>query len=93
MTTILNGKKLSIKILDELSAKIAQLNVKPHLAVILVGENPASELYVGLKTKAAEKIGIKTTTVKYPQSINEEVLSDKIKELNRDNMVWLIPWC
>lgn len=90
MTTILDGKKLSIKILDELAVKLSTSDEKPHLVVILVGENPASEIYVSLKTKAAEKIGIKTTTVKYPQNVDEKILLNKIKELNNDNEVHAI---
>lgn len=84
MTTILDGKKLSIKILEELAQKIAKLNKKPALTVILVGEDPASELYVGLKKKAAEKIGIVSTILTYPQDTDEKVILDKIGELNND---------
>ncbi|MFA7659006.1 MAG: tetrahydrofolate dehydrogenase/cyclohydrolase catalytic domain-containing protein [Candidatus Gastranaerophilaceae bacterium] len=87
MTTILDGKKLSAKILDDLSEKIAKLDRKPHLAVILVGENPASELYVGLKEKAAEKIGIKSTVLNYPQNTDEKTILDKLQELNSDKSV------
>lgn len=87
MTTILDGKKLSIKILDELAVKVAQSDKKPHLVVILVGENPGSQLYVSLKTKAAEKIGIKATTIKYDQNVDEKILLNKIKELNNDDSV------
>lgn len=90
MTTILDGKKLSIKILDELSVKLSEYNKKPHLVVILVGENPASELYVSLKTKAAEKIGIKATTIKYSQNVDEKILLNKIYELNNDRDVHAI---
>lgn len=87
MTTILDGKKLSVKILDELSEKISKLNEKPHLAVILVGDDPASELYVGMKEKAAAKIGMKSTVIKYPQNTDEKTLLDKISELNIDKDV------
>jgi len=84
MTTILDGKKLSIKILDELAEQVALLEKKPTLTVILVGEDPASELYVGLKKKAAEKLGIISTILNYPQNTEEKVILDKIKELNND---------
>lgn len=87
MTTILDGKKLSAKILEGLSEKIAGLDAKPHLVVILVGNDPASELYVGLKEKAAAKIGIKSTVITYPENIDEKTLLDKIKELNTDENV------
>lgn len=87
MTTILDGKKLSLKILDELSKNIAKLDAKPSLVVVLVGDDPASELYVGLKTKAADKIGIKTNTVKYSRDVDEKTLLNKICELNNDKEV------
>lgn len=87
MTTILDGKKLSIKILDELTEKLSKLDVKPHLVVILVGEDPASELYVGLKKKAAEKIGIKSTVLTYPKNTDEKTLLTEIQKLNDDKEV------
>jgi len=87
MTTILDGKKLSVKILDELAQKIAKLEKKPTLTVILVGEDPASELYVGLKKKAAEKLGIVSTVFTYPQNTDEKTILNKIEELNQDKTV------
>lgn len=90
MTTILDGKKLSIKILDGLANNLSKLDAKPHLVVILVGEDPASELYVGMKKKMAEKLGIKSTVLKYPQSTEEKTILDKIEELNNDNSVHAI---
>lgn len=87
MTVILDGKKLSTRILDALTNKLSKLDVKPHLTVILVGEDPASELYVGLKKKTAEKIGIKSTVITYPQNVDEETLISKITELNNNKEV------
>lgn len=90
MTIILDGKKLSIKILDELANNLSKLDTKPHLVVILVGEDPASELYVGMKKKMAEKLGIKSTVLKYPQDTEEKTILNKIQELNNDNSVHAI---
>lgn len=90
MTVILDGKKLSVKILDELSEKISKLDVKPHLVVILVGDDPASQLYVGMKEKAAQKIGIKSTVIRYPENTDENTLLNKISELNNDKDVTAI---
>lgn len=87
MAKILDGKTLSRKILDNLSEEIAKLDKKPHLTVILVGEDPASELYVGLKKKAAEKLCIKSTILKYPQDTDEKTILDKLEELNSDKDV------
>lgn len=87
MTTLLNGKELSQKILSELSAKIAVLEKKPHLVVVLVGEDPASELYVGIKEKRAKEIGIESTILKFPADISEDTLLEKINEINADKLV------
>lgn len=90
MTIILDGKKLATKILDELKNNLSNSFEKPHLVVILVGEDPASELYVGMKKKNAESIGIKSTVLTYPQDTDEKTILDKIEELNKDNSVHAI---
>lgn len=90
MTTILDGKKLATKILDELKINLSNSAEKPHLVVMLVGDDPASELYVGMKKKNAESIGIKSTVLKYSQDTEEKVILDKIEELNNDNSVHAI---
>lgn len=90
MTTILDGKKLSTKIIEEVTEKVAKLDKKPHLVVLLVGEDPASELYVGMKEKTALKIGLKSTVLRYPQNTSEEVILNKIAELNNDDDVTAI---
>ena len=61
-----------------------RLDRVPHLVVILVGENPASKIYVNNKKKAAEKVGIKSTVIEYPEDIEEQILLNKIKELNNN---------
>ncbi len=87
MTTILDGKKLSIKILNDLAEKLAKLDKRPTLAVILVGEDPASQLYVGMKKKTAERIGMNSIIITYPENIDEKILLDKINELNNDKEI------
>lgn len=87
MTVILDGKKLSNKILDELSEKIKLMEKKPQLVVVLVGDDPASQLYVGLKEKAAARLGMQSKVIKYSDDIEESVLLDKVFELNNDNSV------
>ncbi len=84
MTVILDGKKLSAKIIEDLTEKVAQLEKKPHLAVLLIGNDPASELYVSLKQKATEKIGMSSSIITYPASVLEEDVLQKISELNSD---------
>lgn len=90
MTTILDGKKLANKILNELKINLSDSAEKPHLVVMLIGDDPASELYVGMKKKNAESIGIKSTILKYPQDAEEKTILDKIEELNNDNSVHAI---
>lgn len=84
MTIILDGKKLSQKILDELAVEIAASDKKPSLVVMLVGEEPASQLYVGMKEKTALKIGMKSTVLRYPQDTDEQTILDKIEEINNN---------
>lgn len=81
---ILDGKKVSAKILEKVAQDVAKMNKKPHLVVILVGENPASKIYVRNKQKAAEKVGIKSTVIELPESTSENELLKKIDELNND---------
>lgn len=87
MTTIIDGKTLSLKILDELTEKISKLDKKPSLAVILVGENPASQTYVGIKEKTADKIGINSIVIRYPEITDEQTVLDKVNELNNDKNI------
>lgn len=87
MTVILDGKKLRDELLDELKNKLSSYNAMPKLVVILVGENPASRIYVNNKKKTAEKLGIKSEVIVYPADISEKELLAKIEELNADNSV------
>ncbi len=84
---ILDGKALANKVLESVEERVKQLAVQPHLVVILVGENPASRIYVRNKKLAAEKVGIKSTVIELPSTISEEELLDKITELNEDKDV------
>lgn len=84
---LIDGKKLADEVLLALQDKIAQENVKPHLVIILVGDNEASQIYVRNKLKAAEKVGIVADVVCLPADVSQQVLGDKIVELNHDNAV------
>lgn len=87
MTTILNGKILSEEILNSLAQKISVEAKKPHLVVILVGDDPASHLYVSMKEKAAQKVDIKSTVLRYPAETSEKEILDAIVRLNGDDEV------
>lgn len=90
MAIILDGNMLRDKIFESLKAKLDKMEQKPTLAVILVGENPASQIYVRNKKKTAEKLGINSLSIEYPSDISEEELLNKIKELNSDEKVTAI---
>lgn len=90
MAIILDGKMLRDKIFESLKAKLDKMQQKPTLAVILVGENPASQIYVHNKKKTAEKLGINSLSIEYPSDISEKELLNKIKELNSDEKVTAI---
>ncbi len=90
MTIILDGKKLRDKIFESLKAELDKMSEKPTLAVILVGENPASQIYVRNKKKTAEKLGINSLSIEYPADISENELLSKIQELNNDKNITAI---
>jgi methylenetetrahydrofolate dehydrogenase (NADP+)/methenyltetrahydrofolate cyclohydrolase len=84
MTTILDGKKLAEKITEELKSKTSSLSVKPKLAVIIAGNNPASQIYVKNKQKKAEEIGFESVVIPLQENISEENLLEHIYILNED---------
>ncbi|MBO5344789.1 MAG: bifunctional 5,10-methylenetetrahydrofolate dehydrogenase/5,10-methenyltetrahydrofolate cyclohydrolase [Clostridia bacterium] len=90
MAQILDGKKLREKLLTDLKQKIDRFQTKPTLVVILVGENPASKIYVNNKKKTAEELGINSQVINYPANISEEELLAKIEELNNNKDVTAI---
>lgn len=85
MAVIIDGKKISAQIKDELKEKIAKYKEEGKeatLAVIQVGSDPASTVYVGNKKKACEYIGIRSLAYELEEGITQEALLDLIKELN-----------
>lgn len=87
MVNIINGKSLSEKILNSLAEKIDKSRISPTLAVILVGDNPASHIYVKNKEKAAKSIGINPMIYTMPEDVAEKNVISLIEELNKDNSV------
>lgn len=86
---ILDGKKTSDDIKNEIAAEVQSIKDAggkvPHLAAVLVGNNGASLTYVGSKVKSCQQIGFDSTLVALPETITEEELLAKIKELNEDD--------
>ena len=87
---ILDGKKLSNEIIEELKVRCDELKekgIKPKFAVIMVGNDKASQIYVKNKRKACERIGIECVECFLDENIQQKELIDKIKELNSDNTI------
>lgn len=90
MATIIDGKKISKDIEKELKEdvkKLKELDTEPGLAVILVGDNPASKTYVRAKERACKRIGINSKKINYETTITQKELLNKIEELNKDNTI------
>ena len=86
MTQILDGKATSLAIEAELTeavnARLERGLKRPHLAAVLVGENPASRAYVGHKVKACARVGFESTLVERPETISQEELLQVVHDLN-----------
>lgn len=79
---ILDGKTYASTIRAKIKERISALETKPGLAILLVGDDPASHIYVNLKQKACEEAGIHFEKVLYSADVSEKELIEKIKELN-----------
>src|SRR5512133_1586562 len=84
---LLDGKNEALQIRAALKTEIAENGLKPGLAVILVGTDPASLLYVALKEKAATKAGIAVSRFDYAADIDEAALTAAIRKLNSDEKI------
>lgn len=88
---IISGSQLAKEIKENVRERVAEAvetyGRAPHLVVILVGEDPASQSYVKGKGKDAEEVGFKSTTIRKPDTITEEELLSLIKDLNKDDEV------
>lgn len=81
---IIDGKAIGSSVMDDISAKVAALLKKPTLAVILVGDDPASHVYVGNKIKACAKTGIQSIERRLPETSTNEEVAAVINALNND---------
>ncbi len=91
MSSIIDGKAVSLAVKEELKARISDLAGEgkriPCLAVIIVGDNPASRSYVRGKIKAAEFVGMDSRLIELPENVQEEALLKEIAALNADPLV------
>lgn len=88
---LLDGKLVSAHIKEEIKKEVMKLTSNgqraPHLAAILVGENPASKAYVGSKVKTCAELGFESTLVTYPPDVSEDELLGKIQAMNDDSCI------
>ena len=88
---LIDGKKIAAELREELKKEVFELKSKynkvPGLTVILIGEDAPSQIYVRNKEKSANEVGLKSEVIKYPDSVEEKTVLNKIDELNKDNSV------
>ena len=88
---LIDGKKIAAEIREELKKEVSQLKKKnnqaPGLTVILIGDLAPSQIYVRMKEKAANEVGLKSEIIKYANDVEEKTVLDKIDELNKDSLV------
>ena len=88
---IIDGKKIASDLREDLKKKITELKSKykvaPGLTVILVGEDPASKIYVKNKEKFAKEVGMNSEVIRYSADLEEKELLNKIEELNKNDKV------
>ena len=89
--TILDGKKTSDEIKDEITHSVKEIassgSRPPHLAAVIVGEDGASLTYVGSKVRACKRVGFDSTLIKLSENISEQELLFKVKELNENDAI------
>jgi methylenetetrahydrofolate dehydrogenase (NADP+)/methenyltetrahydrofolate cyclohydrolase len=91
MAHLINGREIADRIRSKVKERVSAMDPKPGLAVILVGDDPASHLYVSLKKKACEEAGIRFELNLYPHDEPEQNIISKIKELNgRDDVTGIL---
>ncbi len=84
---LVNGKKIAVKMLELTKERIKNLSFSPSLAVLLVGDDKSSQLYVNLKKKEAEKVGIDFHLYKIDKNVTDEVIIELITFLNSDEEI------
>ena len=88
---LIDGKAVAAQIKQEIAAEVEQIvaagGKRPHLAAILVGHDGGSETYVANKVKACEVCGFKSSLIRFEADVTEEVLLNKVEELNQDDDV------
>ena len=80
---LIDGKKVAAELREELKKEVSELKAKynkaPGLTVILIGDMTPSQIYVRMKEKAADEVGLKSEVIRYPESVEEKTVLDKIE--------------
>jgi methylenetetrahydrofolate dehydrogenase (NADP+) / methenyltetrahydrofolate cyclohydrolase len=88
---LIDGKKIAAELREELRQEVVELKDKhnkiPGLTVILIGDMAPSQIYVRMKEKAANEVGLKSEVIRYPEAVEEKTVLDKIEELNKDENI------
>ena len=88
---LIDGKKISLEIKAEIAQEVNNIKTKggkvPHLAAILVGHDGGSETYVANKVKSCDEVGFKSSLIRFEDDISQEILLEKVHELNNDKNV------
>jgi methylenetetrahydrofolate dehydrogenase (NADP+)/methenyltetrahydrofolate cyclohydrolase len=88
---LIDGKKIAAELREELRKEVVGLKTKhnkiPGLTVILIGDMAPSQIYVRMKEKAANEVGLKSEVIRYPETVEEKTVLDKIEELNKDESI------
>ena len=79
----LDGKSCAADLEERLKSRIANCKVQPHLAVVIVGDDPASHVYVRNKIRSCERLGIKSTHIEMPADSSQEEVEKTIISLNQ----------
>ena len=87
MANIINGQEISAAISDEIKAEVQGMSVRPGLAVVLVGDDPASAVYVRNKSKACAEVGIYSEVYRLPEETGREQLLGLIEQLNQSPLI------
>ena len=88
---LIDGKKIAAELREELKKEVSEIKSKynkvPGLTVILIGDMAPSQIYVRMKEKAANEVGLKSEVIRYSGEVEEKKVLDKIHELNKDESV------
>jgi len=87
MATILDGKLLSKKIQEQLQERISNMDTVPHLVIISIGDNAASEVYIERKKQFGESVGVMVTVEQFPEDVSENIILDIVNSYNTNQTV------